>query len=156
MWCVIRRSLIAGMLIGLSCEIFAQTENKIVGAFLFSIALLTICEYKLMLFTGRVGEEIKWDLTITLICNILGVILVKYMLLIPIIGLGIGCGMLMQIAVAMYTRQPIVTVMCVAAFILSGFKHCIAMIYDPIDLTWTLVVIGNIIGARLVATEIKK
>ena len=39
---------------------------------------------------------------------------------------GFICGLFMYIAVSMYETKPIVTSMCVAAFILVGANHCVA------------------------------
>ena len=65
--------------------------------------------------------------------------------------LGIGCGMLMQIGVTAYKKNlPILTIMCVMAFILAGYKHCIAYAYNSLDvMNFTLIVLGNIIGAKI-------
>jgi formate/nitrite transporter FocA (FNT family) len=64
----------------------------------------------------------------------------------------------MYIAVAHYETKPWMTVMCVAAFILSGTNHCVAdMFYLTLGefshealtaLFWTTV--GNIIGTNLI------
>ena len=65
--------------------------------------------------------------------------------------LGIGCGMLMQIGVTAYKKNyPFLTVMCVMAFILAGYKHCIAYAYNSLDvMSFALIVLGNIIGAKI-------
>ena len=65
--------------------------------------------------------------------------------------LVIGCGMLMQIGVTAYKKNlPILTIMCVMAFILAGYKHCIAYVYNSLDIiNFVLIVLGNIVGAKL-------
>ena len=65
--------------------------------------------------------------------------------------LGIGCGMLMQIGVTAYKKNyPFLTAMCVMAFILAGYKHCIAYAYNSLDvMSFALIVLGNIIGAKI-------
>lgn len=45
----------AGMLVGIGGTVFLSCENKTVGAFLFSVALLAICMFSLYLFTGKIG-----------------------------------------------------------------------------------------------------
>ncbi|MGN1345878.1 MAG: formate/nitrite transporter family protein [Eubacteriales bacterium] len=45
----------AGMLIGIGGAVFCACENKVVGAVLFTVALLSICLMGLQLFTGKVG-----------------------------------------------------------------------------------------------------
>ena len=54
--------------------------------------------------------------------------------------LGIFCGALMYIAVEGYkqTKNPAILFVCVAAFILSGFEHCIAdMFYFSVADAWS-------------------
>lgn len=54
--------------------------------------------------------------------------------------LGIFCGALMYIAVEGYkqTKHPAILFVCVAAFILSGFEHCIAdMFYFSAAGAWS-------------------
>ncbi len=47
--------VIAGLLIGIGGSVFLACDNKIVGAILFSVALLCICMRGFFLFTGKVG-----------------------------------------------------------------------------------------------------
>ncbi len=47
--------IIAGLLIGIGGSVFLACENKVVGAILFSVALLCICMRGFFLFTGKVG-----------------------------------------------------------------------------------------------------
>ena len=74
------------------------------------------------------------------------------------IARGIGCGILMELAVWSYREKGTVlgVLFCVPAFILSGFYHSVAdafyyvAAYDRLDI-WTLLVypltvIGNFIG----------
>jgi formate/nitrite transporter FocA (FNT family) len=75
--------------------------------------------------------------------------------------LGIFCGLLMYIAVTAYETKPWVTVMCVSAFILSGFNHCVAdmfycFIASPhinIGLAAIMILcttVGNVIGCNII------
>ena len=48
-------AVLAGICIGIAGTVYLSVENKIVGAFLFSLGLLTIVTNRLMLFTGKVG-----------------------------------------------------------------------------------------------------
>ena len=52
---LIKKSFSAGLLISLGGTVYLAIENKIVAAFLFSIALFSICYFKCYLFTGKVG-----------------------------------------------------------------------------------------------------
>ena len=142
----------SGLLIGLCADINNRVGG-LCGAFLFSIGLLTICMLELSLFTGKVGSrnDVK-ELFITLVLNIFGVIIMRAIFTFNnMFVLGIGCGMLMQIGVTAYKKNlPILTIMCVMAFILAGYKHCIAYAYNSLDvMSFALIVLGNIIGAKI-------
>ena len=146
------KAIMSGLLIGLCVDI----NNRIgglCGAFLFSIGLLTICMSELSLFTGKVGSsnDAK-ELFITFVLNIFGVIIMRILFTFNnMFVLGIGCGMLMQIGVTAYKKNlPILTIMCVMAFILAGYKHCIAYAYNSLDVvSFAVIVLGNIIGAKI-------
>ena len=146
------KAIMSGLLIGLCADI----NNRIgglCGAFLFSIGLLTICMLELSLFTGKVGSrnDVK-ELFITLVLNIFGVIIMRTIFTFNnMFTLGIGCGMLMQIGVTAYKKNlPILTIMCVMAFILAGYKHCIAYVYNSLDvINFVLIVLGNVVGAKI-------
>ena len=47
-------AILAGVCIGLGGTVFLACENRVVGAFLFSVGLFTICTNGLNLYTGRV------------------------------------------------------------------------------------------------------
>lgn len=133
---IFKSAFAAGVLIGLSAAIYQSCDNKIIGAFLFSIGLLTICHCKLHLFTGKVGSSND----IALLCDVItgnacGVLFMRglWMLNGHIFILAVFCGMLMQIAVTVYEKMPYVTIMCVGAFILSGFIHSVAIIFTMMD-----------------------
>ena len=80
--------------------------------------------------------------------------------------LGIFCGILMYTGVKSYavTKQPLILIFCVSAFILSGFEHSIAdMAYFGIAGMFSLkktgfivlVLIGNAIGGMLIPALMK-
>ena len=146
------KSIFSGMLIGLCADINNRVGG-LCGAFLFSIGLLTICMLKLSLFTGKVGSSNNInELFTTFVLNIFGVFIMRVLFTFNnMFVLGIGCGMLMQIGVTAYKKNlPILTIMCVMAFILAGYKHCIAYVYNSLDvMSFTLIVLGNIIGAKI-------
>ena len=148
----ITKSIMSGLLIGLCADI----NNRIgglCGAFLFSIGLLTICMLERSLCTGKVGSSTDAKkLFITLVLNIFGVIIMRVLFTFNnMFVLGIGCGMLMQIGVTAYKKNlPILTIMCVMAFILAGYKHCIAYAYNSLDvINFVLIVLGNVVGAKI-------
>ena len=45
----------AGVMVGIGGAIYLSCENKVVGAVLFSVALLTICLLGMYLYTGKIG-----------------------------------------------------------------------------------------------------
>lgn len=67
---LIRDSFVAGILIGIGCVANVMSENSILGAFLFSLALLSICALNYNLFTGKVGYA-NWKDTFKLIVMLL-------------------------------------------------------------------------------------
>lgn len=147
------KSILAGIIISVSGFIYLNIDGYL-GAFLFSIGLLTILYFKLELFTGKAGlfvdRKIHFLDLLTIWCgNYIGAFLggvffagsgkvIAQTSAAAIIDtrignlwyenviLGILCGVLMYIAVSHYETKPWVTVMCVMAFILSGMNHSIA------------------------------
>ena len=75
------------------------------------------------------------------------------------IASGICCGMMMTIATK--KESPLwLSNLCVMAFILAGFNHCVAdwfYIFGTANsikyLYWFLTVIGNFIGGLIIATK---
>lgn len=55
----IRKSILAGMCIGIGGTVYLSCSNKYIGALLFGIGLFLICTYNLNLFTGKVGYAIE-------------------------------------------------------------------------------------------------
>ena len=51
----ILKSFLAGVAIALGGYVYLSCENKYVGAFLFSVGLLTVLYFGLNLYTGRIG-----------------------------------------------------------------------------------------------------
>ena len=49
----------SGMLVGIGGTVYLYCENKVVGAVLFSVALLCICILGLYLYTGKIGLFIE-------------------------------------------------------------------------------------------------
>lgn len=171
-------SILAGFLIGIGDIALMQCDNRYIGAFLFSVALMSIIYFGLPLFTGRVGRMIQDGTYITCLCilvyNMIGVLLAvgSYMIMTPdgrqhvmdiadqkfgrgylvLFLAGIMCNVLIHIAVR--AKQPIITILCVMTFILCGFEHSVAdagFLLTPkrVLLPWVMVVIGNTVGALL-------
>ena len=75
-----KKSLLAGMCIAIGGAAFLSLDNKLIGSFLFSIGLLTICALKFNLFTGRVcylGESIEfYQIIVIWIANFIGSVII--------------------------------------------------------------------------------
>ncbi len=56
---VFTKALASGLMIVLGVTVYLACANKIVGAFLFSIALFFICSMGMNLFTGKIGYIIQ-------------------------------------------------------------------------------------------------
>lgn len=190
--------LAAGVMITLGAAVYlscALSDNKIVGAVLFSLALMVICMLDMYLFTGKIGMLAEDFNKINLISIFVGIV-TNYIsatlggLLLGFVKpelhekavmmcqsklsfswhtaliLGIFCGILMYTGVKSYavTKQPLILVFCVSAFILSGFEHSIAdMAYFGVARIFSiektgfilLVLTGNAIGGMLIPLLMK-
>lgn len=128
-------AILAGLCIGLGGTVFLSVDNKVVGAALFGIGLLTILAFGFNLFTGKVGYALDnkpsyiGTLAIIWLGNLIGTGLVALMIRftrvyetlaakvqpivdakladdpVSILFLAIGCGMCMFIAVDQYKKQ---------------------------------------------------
>ena len=66
-----KNSFLAGVLISIGGTVYISCQNKIVGAFLFSIALFCICVEGLSLYTGKVCYFLKTKEKINSAINLL-------------------------------------------------------------------------------------
>ena len=131
---ILLRSILAGVMISIGGTIYLALENKMLGAFLFSIGLFAICTNGFNLYTGKIGYVIdnkpKYliELLITLIGNLIGTVACGYLLFLSRIGdklrltaaticeiklndnllsifiLAIFCGIIMYLAVDLYKK----------------------------------------------------
>lgn len=163
-----KKSFLAGILIGLGVIVNTQMEYKPLGALLFSFGLVTIINMKLLLFTGKVGYLVNGLLPM-LFFNLLGIAATvglyafsnpAYIDIISaaaaakfsknIITLFINavfCGALIHFAVK--NKNIVITIFAVVIFILIGAEHCIADFpYLIFNLSWmnTLKLIAIILG----------
>ena len=179
----IKKSILAGILIGLGVLINSQSEYPALGALLFSFGLLTIIQMQLYLYTGKIGyfselHEIQFLLTVLIFnCigiaatvglyafgnqNFIGIIsaaaAIKFSK--TIITLFINacfCGALIHFAVK--NKIIILTIFAVMIFILIGAEHCIADFpyllfnFSPINL---LKFISIVIGNSIGAILIER
>ena len=150
------RAVCAGASIALGGTVFLACENKIVGAFLFSIGLITVLVFGFDLYTGKACNEdfIKKPGTLALIWfgNLIGAVLFGLMVsthetlnmtaaavaaaklakpfYIVIID-GVICEFCIAIAVRGYAKAEgfaryLVVVLGVMVFILCGAEHVVA------------------------------
>ena len=144
------KSILAGIFIGIGCNIYLSCDNKYIGSLLFTIGLIAILYFSFNLYTGKVGyilnNNSKYIITLLIILlgNIIGAIFVG--LLFPnnlaitlcnnklslsyynILIKSIMCGLLIYIAVDSYSNNKniLLTIFCIPTFILSGYEHSIA------------------------------
>lgn len=50
-----KKAVLAGVFIGIGCTVYLYMENKYLASFLFGLGLFTIINFKLNLFTGKIG-----------------------------------------------------------------------------------------------------
>lgn len=53
------KAILAGIVISIGAVIYLSLENKVIGALLFAVGLLSICCLGLNLFTGKIGYVIE-------------------------------------------------------------------------------------------------
>ncbi len=150
------RSICAGAAIALGGTVFLSCENKVVGAMLFSVGLITVLVFGFDLFTGKACSEayIKKPLTLALIWigNLIGAVafgltasihpglletaskLAETKLAKPfyiVIVDGIICEFCIALAVRGYAKAEgfgrfLIVVLGVMTFILCGAEHVVA------------------------------
>ena len=127
------RAILGGVCIGIGGVAYLSTENHVVGAFLFSLGLLTIYTFSLNLYTGKVcyipakGRRFVPEVLVALTGNAVGTVglgcllrATKLQKLIPLtqklvaakladtvpstVVMAVLCGFLMSIAVLGYAK----------------------------------------------------
>ena len=128
-------SIFAGIFVAIGGTVFLSVENKIIGAFMFTIGLFFICTRGCNLFTGKVAyvplNDLKYALnTITIwFGNLIGTVLVAWLIsltrisgiaeraaamcetklsdgLLSIFILSIFCNLLIYLAVDGFRKNP--------------------------------------------------
>ena len=149
------KSLLGGMAISIGGLAFLSVGGGVIGAFLFSIGLVSICIFDYKLFTGFVCginsfEDALNAITI-LIGNMLGAIFCGVLIRMTrpdvvdfahsickkklnegasVFLLGMFCNVLIFFAVTAWKQHGIlVIVLCVIVFILAGTEHSIANMF---------------------------
>ena len=143
-------SIFAGAMIAIGAIIYLNCPNRIVGAFLFSIGLITIMEFDFNLYTGKVGFVRKWrdlpQILFIFLMNTVGCLLITALPtqdvgaiwnnrlncpLYTVFMKAIVCGILIYVCVHHHKVHStptsiLVTLVAIPAFILCGAEHSIA------------------------------
>ena len=128
------KGIASGVMISVGCAVYLGCPDKIVGAVLFSVALLTICYFGFSLYTGKIGfivlkhgkNEFS-ELLLGLLGNLIGVVLCGWALMAAFPTMkeaaltlcnakleqvwwqtflrGCFCGVLMYVAVAIFKEK---------------------------------------------------
>lgn len=166
---IILKSILSGVILSIASRCYIITDNKVIGAFLFSLGLLCILQFKWKLFTGAIKEVNKSNIS-TMLEILLGNFIgsqffllfhmntseiIKNKLSNSVLDLfiySVCCGILM--AIATMTKNRLITIMCVACFIICGFEHSIAnMCFFAGNISFEIIkffiinILGNSIGA---------
>jgi len=70
--------ILAGFMIGIGAIVFMSSDNRYIGAFLFSLGLFSVVCFKYNLFTGKVGyiplrkPDYLYEVAVTLLGNLFG------------------------------------------------------------------------------------
>ena len=128
------KGIFAGVMIAIGGIAYLSIEDKIVGSFIFSLGLFTVCVYSMNLYTGKIGYIVGnkisylWELLLSIIGNFIGASTVGFIMnytrfnslsakaltislskindsVISIFILSIFCGILMFIAVNNYRKE---------------------------------------------------
>ena len=128
------KGIAAGVMISIGCAVYLGCPDKIVGAVLFSVALLTICYFGFSLYTGKIGFIVLQhdktafsELLLGLLGNLVGVALCGWALMAAFPTMketalalcnaklgqvwwqtfvrGCFCGVLMYVAVAIFKEK---------------------------------------------------
>ena len=167
------KSILAGIAIAIGAYINLKIGG-VAGAVLFSVGLFLVCNFKLNLYTGKVGYTgIKKNLLILLGNSVGSLILYFYPTekAVEVINAKINapiyitfinsiiCGILIYAAVEAFKhKKDYMILICVPAFILFGAEHCVADIcyaasahfISPDFIFFIIIVIlGNSIGSLL-------
>ena len=148
------RGVLAGLMISIGGYVYLGCENRVVGAVVFTVGLITITLFGFDLYTGKIGywlgqsRQERWQTLLSLPCNAVGCLIAGLarrpagavlalcearLTKAPLILLvdGIFCGILIFICVEIYkTRGTVLGILiCIPTFILCGFEHSIADIF---------------------------
>lgn len=149
-----KKSILAGMLIGIGGTAYLCSASKELGALLFAVGLLAVIAFECSLYTGKVGY-ISRPAEITkliVICarNFVGSALIGALAysmigeqaaavtetklaqpMLLVFEKAILCGVLIYLAVELYRRTENIwlVVLPIMIFVVCGFEHCVANVF---------------------------
>ena len=169
------RSALSGVMIAIGGYAFLGCENRVVGAMLFTVGLITITPFGFDLYTGRIGyfpvqsRTERLQTLLSLPGNAVGCLLAGLArkpagavqalcearlakdfstLLVD----GLFCGILIFICAEIYTtRGPVLGILiCIPTFILCGFEHSVADIFYFVNARiFSLQAVGVVLAVAL-------
>ncbi len=145
------KSILAGIMISIGGVVFLKCDIKYVGAFLFSVGLISVVMFGMNLYTGKIGYVLEndkaffADTVLSVVGNFIGCLAVG-MAKSPIGNVqtlcqarlekpyfdvlidAILCGVLIYVCVDIFKKKKTIAGILVAipTFILCGFEHSIA------------------------------
>ncbi|MCL2032104.1 MAG: formate/nitrite transporter family protein [Methanomassiliicoccaceae archaeon] len=147
---IIVSSILGGIMISIGGIACLLSDDKLIGALIFTVGLFGILTYKFGLYTGKVGYALEnppiflADVALTLIGNFIGCLMMGLAFPLDqavtscevrlaadelaVFFKSICCGLLVFIAVDQYKTKKsyLALFICIPAFILAGFEHSIA------------------------------
>ncbi len=143
--------ILAGSCVALGAYVYLKVGGAL-GAFMFSVGLMSVLTFGFSLFTGQIRNFRKWKkdlpwLTGVLLLNIIGCILCALVMgndtqiaeacrqivakraelgFLSSIATGAGCGFIMTLTVTAWKDSPWPLLIGIPAFILSGLTHSVA------------------------------
>ena len=145
------KAILAGIAISVGGTVFLSCDNKYIGAFLFSVGLITVVCFGLNLYTGKIGYVLEndkvflLDTALSVIGNFIGCLIVGLLrtpvgsvsdivvlkLEKPLLSVfvdAVFCGLLIFICVDIFKKRNnfIGILFCIPTFILCGFEHSVA------------------------------
>lgn len=144
-------SVLAGIMISIGGVAFLKSDNRYIGALLFTVGLISVLYYRMNLYTGKVGyifqNNVSYAVSLLYIIlgNAVGCLIIAMSFgpigsvadicsakldkgALRVIVDSALCGLLVFISVDSYkVKNTVVGVLvCIPAFIICGFEHSVA------------------------------
>ena len=113
----LKQAIAAGVAIAVGAACLLSCENKFAGAFLFSVALFTICALRLSLYTGKVGYFLepgtKPGIAAAWLGNLLGTVIAAILLRIALPNIAQAAnGLISRKLSQSFPQTAILSVFC--------------------------------------------